>query len=570
MCSWLPPGGTPVNFAASRYTASGLLVLLCLLLNLPGLTAIPPIDRDEARFAQASHQMLESKDYVRIYFQDEPRHKKPIGIYWLQVLSVKLFSAENKKEIWPYRIPSVLGALLAVLGTYAIGRRLFEAREALLGSALLACSLLLVVEAHQATTDAALLAAIVASQWALADLYAGREDATGKNWPAFLVFWSAQGAGILLKGPIVLMVSAFTVLSLGFWDRNWRWLRSLQPLPGVLLLFLLVLPWSLAVWKATDGAFFQDAFRGDFFPKLISGQESHGAPPGYYLLLLPVAFWPASALLGVTCRHAWKERTCEGVKFCICWIVPSWIVFEMVPTKLPHYVLPLYPALALLSARAILEFHRNPGPWPKFWPRRVPLFFMGLFGVLVLVGALILPWIAEGRPLKMGILTALLGFGIAAQGIRLLSRGQPLRAVTLCIAGNVVVFGLLLQAVLPQVDAMWLSRSIQQKIPHWAPAAEGKIPRVVSAGYHEPSLVFLVGTETRLVTPEAAALSLTESPETLSIVWDRELPRFLDKAEELGVAPKFLGSVEGFNYSKGRKMTLNVYTRGVERQPMTD
>src|SRR5436309_14649123 len=106
-----------------------LLAGFCLLLYAPGIAAIPPLDRDEARFAQASRQMLETGDFLRIRFQDEARNKKPAGIYWLQAASVAAFSAPESSAIWPYRLPSIIGALGAVLLTFALGGALF-AREA--------------------------------------------------------------------------------------------------------------------------------------------------------------------------------------------------------------------------------------------------------------------------------------------------------------------------------------------------------------------------------------------------------------------------------------------------------
>jgi len=103
-----------------------LLAGLCLALYVPGIAAIPPLDRDEARFAQASRQMLETGDFLRIRFQDEARNKKPAGIYWLQAASVAVFSTPESTAIWPYRLPSLVGALGAVLLTFALGRALFS------------------------------------------------------------------------------------------------------------------------------------------------------------------------------------------------------------------------------------------------------------------------------------------------------------------------------------------------------------------------------------------------------------------------------------------------------------
>src|SRR5438874_11470632 len=102
-----------------------LLVGFCLFLYLPGMSAIPPLDRDQARFAQATRQMLETGDFLRIRFQDEARNKKPAGIYWLQAASVAAFSTAESTAIWPYRLPSVVAALIAALLVFAIGSGLF-------------------------------------------------------------------------------------------------------------------------------------------------------------------------------------------------------------------------------------------------------------------------------------------------------------------------------------------------------------------------------------------------------------------------------------------------------------
>src|SRR5438105_2008554 len=92
-----------------------LAALLTLLAGLPSLLLLPPLDRDESRYAQATSQMLESGDYVDIRFQQEPRWKKPVGIYWMQAAAVALTSKVENRDIAPYRLPSLLGAVLAAV-----------------------------------------------------------------------------------------------------------------------------------------------------------------------------------------------------------------------------------------------------------------------------------------------------------------------------------------------------------------------------------------------------------------------------------------------------------------------
>ena len=194
-----------------------LVVLLCLTLYAPGLASIPPVDRDEARFAQATRQMLETGDFIQIRFQHEPRNKKPIGIHWLQAASVALFSAPDSTAIWPYRVPSALAATIAVLLTSVLGATLLSSRGAGFVAGIVTASALgLVVETHLAKTDAALLAAVVAGQLALGIMYVRASVGDPVHWRLVVAFWTAQVVGILLKGP-----AAPALLSL-----PWRHCRS--------------------------------------------------------------------------------------------------------------------------------------------------------------------------------------------------------------------------------------------------------------------------------------------------------------------------------------------------------
>src|SRR5260221_9563543 len=139
-----------------------LLVGFCLFLYLPGISAIPPLDRDEARFAQATRQMLETGDFLRIRFQDEARNKKPAGIYWLQAAAVSAFSTPEATAIWPYRVPSLLGGMAAVLLIFGFGGALFAGeasprRQGAIAAVLLASAPRVVAQAPITQADAALL-----------------------------------------------------------------------------------------------------------------------------------------------------------------------------------------------------------------------------------------------------------------------------------------------------------------------------------------------------------------------------------------------------------------------------
>ncbi len=140
----IPGLGALLDFlAASHLRAMTFLVAICLVSYLPGFFNIPPVDRDEARFVQATKQMIESGDYVDIRFQDQVRYKKPVGIYWLQAAAVRaaeaLGASDPRTTIWLYRLPSLIGAVGAVLLTYWAALAFGTRRTAYLSALMLAC-----------------------------------------------------------------------------------------------------------------------------------------------------------------------------------------------------------------------------------------------------------------------------------------------------------------------------------------------------------------------------------------------------------------------------------------------
>jgi hypothetical protein len=190
--------------AGSHVRAVALLTLCALLLFLPGFFNIPPIDRDEARFAQATKQMVETGDFVDIRFQEDVRYKKPVGVYWLQALAVETASGlglpRAQVRIWLYRIPSLVGAIGAVLLTYWTALAFLTRRGAILAGLILCSSMLLGVEARLAKTDAMLLLTVVAAMGALARVYLSwqrGEDPEHPPWSWPAIFWTALAGGIL-------------------------------------------------------------------------------------------------------------------------------------------------------------------------------------------------------------------------------------------------------------------------------------------------------------------------------------------------------------------------------------
>src|SRR3954467_14936442 len=223
----------------SHIRAVAFLISCGLVLFLPGFFNIPPIDRDEARFAQATKQMVETGDFVDIRFQDEVRYKKPVGIYWLQAAAVETASAlglpRAQVRVWLYRVPSLVGAIGAVLLTYWAALAFVTRRGAILAALMLCSSVLLGAEARLAKTDAMLLLAVVAAMGALGGgffFWQRGEDPEHPPWSWPVIFWTALAGGILLKGPFPLMFVALTIVTLAILDRSATWLWRLRPVWG--------------------------------------------------------------------------------------------------------------------------------------------------------------------------------------------------------------------------------------------------------------------------------------------------------------------------------------------------
>ncbi|MGH7010786.1 MAG: ArnT family glycosyltransferase, partial [Caulobacteraceae bacterium] len=458
--------GERLDVLARGWRGPVLAALVALAATLPGLLALPPIDRDEARFAEASAQMLESGDFIDIRFQRTPRDKKPVGIYWLQAAATRVLSPNDDRRIWTYRVPSLVGAMVAAAACVWGAAAFLRPGAALAAGAMLASSFMLSTEAMIASTDAALAGAVTAAMAALARIWISQSGEESERrrpdaWTRF-VFWLALGVSILLKGPIGPMVVILAAALLSVWSRQVRWLRPISWVWGLLLLAVLIGPWAMAITVSTDGAFWGKAVGGDLAPKLIGGQEGHGAPPGYYLVLAPLLIFPATLLLPGGLLAAWRSRLEPGVRFAICWLVPSWIVFEAVPTKLIHYTLPLYGALAWLMARALSE--------PMSRGARIAGAVLAILAGLLIaaLGPAALANLSFPPPWPWAAAAASLALAAALAGAVLLLRGRPLAGLGASILLAVVGHDVLGVGLVPRLAPLWLSQRAAETL-----AAEG-------------------------------------------------------------------------------------------------
>ncbi|HUA36036.1 MAG TPA: glycosyltransferase family 39 protein [Candidatus Binataceae bacterium] len=533
------------------------LLLFCILVYAPGIAALPVTDRDEGLFAETTKQMIDSGDYLHPRFEAHDAFTKPIGVYWAQAVSVLSVGRDKQYAIWPYRLPSLLAMLLAVAMTWRLGGLLFDNSVAILGAAILGTCPLAVIEAQIATTDAMLLASTTLAMFCLArvDLKVSAGEPVSRVHP--IGFWLALGLGILFKGPVVPAVAAMTILTLVIWNRGVsspsRLIRELRPGLGILLAAAICLPWIVAITMASDGLFLK-TFWHEIATKFVHASQRHAGPPGYYFLASLITFWPASivAPLAVWSAIRWRDRIDKSTQFCICWLVPAWIVLEVIPTKLPHYVLPMYPALALLTARAALAPLQE---WRELISSTLGTTWLGLWliaSTLIAGAAFALLFMASGRSLPIlipAIAIPLVTVAMLAQA----RAGRVAKALWIGVVAAIAMYPILLSIALPAIDKLWLTDKVVSAVarncsnPNWP---------MITIGYDEPSLQF---ASTRPVTAmgiRSATAYLKTHRDVIVLVDQEQEPWLKASAAAQGIQIREVWSAEGFNYTIAKSTRL--------------
>lgn len=548
-----------------------IAALVAILAGLPGVFFAPPTDRDESRFVQATTQMFETGDFVDIRLQDKSRDKKPIGIHWLQAASLAAFGQVEDREIWPYRIPSLLGAALAAAACAWGAGAFMRSRFALLAGSMFGASFLLSTEAFIAKTDAVLAGTTTLALAAMARIYLSTRGGPPVSWRSQLLFWIGIAVSTLDKGPVGPLVALLAGLMLWLWavagyyrggDRSqplgtavgsemafagklgWRW--------GLLLVLLICGPWAWAITVSTDGGFWGSAIGGDLAPKLAGGHERHGGPPGYHLLIAGILLFPFTFLIPAGLVTAWKNRAEPGLRFALCWLIPTWLMFELLPTKLFHYSLPAHGALFWMMAAALREPLGRKARWIGAG--------MSLFYGTVLAGVAIAAMSQFGDPsdVPWTAITAGLFLITAAVGVYLLlNRAAVTAVVTAGVLG--VLAHTALTALAPRLDPLWVSRGIVQTLNRTGlNPRDGKAPGPVEiAGYNEPSLVFALGTNTGLGNGPDAAEAISEGRP--AVVDRKQMASFLAAMKARGLKPRPVATFTGKDYTNNRTMVLTFY-----------
>ena len=510
-----------------------VLVLLSTVLFFVNLGKPKLWDRDEPRNARCAVEMMERHDWTVPTFNGELRTHKPILLYWLMMSAYSLFGVnEFAARFW-----SAALATGTVLLTYSIGRRLFSPRAAFWAAGILSTTLMFNVAARAATPDSTL---IFCMTLALA-LYVRTAFPSSESPEAFssspmprrdsyprrllvVPIYAAMGLAVLAKGPIGIVLPTaiiglfLSIVRLSKRDESSRAAASLssrfvitvvrtlsplhllqtawsmRPIIALSSAFIVALPWYLLVGFATDGEWVRSFLLEHNVGRASAAMEGHaGSTLFYYPIAILIGFFPWSILAVPLALDVWgvltaKSKWATGYQFLLCWVGVFVAVFSIAQTKLPSYVTPAYPAIALLVGAFIDRQFSREFQVSRFWLQAAAfsLALVGAVGVIAIGYASRFYLPGDRWVVAVAFIPLVLG-GIAWRFANLGQTQQFVQSVGFCgIAFTVAVFGLLLPRV-----------SEQQTIGKLLQASDssGQPARLASYAVHEPSWVFYADQE---------------------------------------------------------------------------
>jgi 4-amino-4-deoxy-L-arabinose transferase-like glycosyltransferase len=548
------------------------LALVCLLLLVPGFFTIPAVDRDESRFAQASRQMLESGDIVVPMVVGTPRLNKPPLIYWVQagVTSLLTGGDASRDAIWMYRLPSLLAAVGIALLAWRIAGSFMGPWPAFLAGACTALVPVMAWEARQARADMVL---VLFTTGAMATLWSIMRDA--RRTPAWkpLLLWTLTGLGVLTKGPITPLVVVTCLVCVSAMTARRDLLRRVRPVLGIAVVLAVGAPWLLAVMARVGPAEYWRLVFDETLGRSMEAKEGHWGPPGYHLLLSPLLLFPASLGIGAglaagfnAVRVAIRVRRAatpaspvspaspapvSPALFLTCWIVPSWIVFELVSTKLPHYTMPLTPAAVVLCVHGLASSE----PWAAALrgARWAGVALRG--GIIAAMITCLAAWLLSagtiddqtllhGPSLALSLLYGVLSIAAALAMFRLLRSGRHVDVLGVAA----LLFGLSSATLIGSADAIapaWTSRRVVALRATLDPSG---VRPFAAVGFDEDSLIFESRGKAQRVTIDALPAWLERHPDGLVCITEP----LLAKVPSL----RSLAATRGFNYAKGQRVEV--------------
>lgn len=539
--------------AKRPWLAAAVLIAIALLCYLPGLLALPPLDRTDVIYAESSRAMLERGDLLDARFLEQQFAFRPIGIYWLQIASGKLLGPGAWDAISTYRFPSLLGGLLAVLAVWWLLRPLLGPRGSLIAAAFYAVTPIVALQAQLAIPEGPLLLAAAVAQLSLLRIYCAAEGE--RHTGLAIMFWTAQGFGILLNALAVPILSLSTIIALFIFDRKAGWLKRLRPLMGVPAMIVIAAPWILVRAHFDGGVPFSSLTWWQLLNALGGAQDMKlHAVPFTFTLAVIVGFLPGAVLLVPGIKELWTGRAAALQRFLFAWLFGYLAYLELIASKPALYtVQAVFPAAA---AAAALALERNGHLEIPPGMLRLPWWLVLAVMAALLSGVM---WIA-GVPPNVGIVMGAL-IVTAMITLAAITASQNLVAAWLVtfVVGFALFVGFVFGALMPHSQKAWPAERIAAAIAPLQRCVSGPVKVI---GFREPSTIFTLGRQS-IVLPADVIDWLPSGEGDITIVedrWDGELQAaLLAHGADLG---RRVGCVEAFNIMRGCPLSFSIYVTG--------
>lgn len=327
-----------------------MLGVVMLTVWFAGLQSRSLFEPDEGRYAEIAREMFASGDWVMPRFDGFKFYDKPPLQYWATALNYQLFGLHH----WTARLWSALAGLLCVLATWYAARRVWGAREGRLSGFVCVGMFLIVAASHITSLDMGVAAFLTSALCAFLIAEFGCDTPASKcRW--MLLTWLAMALSVLSKGLIGIVLPGGALFVYMLWKRDWMLLRRVQLLPGIALLLVVTAPWFVLLARRDD-QFLSFFFIHEHFGRFLSKVANRNQPMWYYLPIAIVGLLPWTGLLPQALRVSWQRARNAGddaVALVMIYAAVVLLFFSVSGAKLPLYVLPMFPALALLIGRSL-------------------------------------------------------------------------------------------------------------------------------------------------------------------------------------------------------------------------
>lgn len=487
---------------------------------LPWLGSMTLFDIDETLFANAAREMEQTGDYIVPYFNGEAFYDKPPLMYWVMIAGYRVFGINEMGA----RIGSALAGIGSCLLIFVLAKEMFGRAAAVIAAVVAATTLMIFVECRIATADSVLMLTTILMFLGFWRVCNGRRRPA--NW---LMLYGGLAAGSLTKGPVsfaVLAVSAAIYAMLRreyptgsrigarakLWWHEMRCVaRELHLVIGGAVALAVVLAWLVPAVIVTKGDFITDGFYKHVVARAFSARamQGHGGIPViHYLAILPVAFFPWFAVLPESIRRFWGSSGDRGRRaFLVAWAIAPFLLFSFLRTKLPHYTMPAYPALAIICGWALASaLERHEGFW-KHWLGKAGIITFTVVGAGLAVGLVAFPTVIqwpEMRAATLPVAVSVLVLTIAVWPTFVLAGRLRWQAVAGIAALMAITILLSAAMAAPAFNGNRMYKSLAHEVARLLRPGD----TLAHVGRLEPSLVFYLQRELQRATTSEELASL--------------------------------------------------------------